>query len=200
MVGVLSGIPATIIDDSSGKGDLSTSASVVVRVATVIGFLVVPVGIAIRWGAPSLGAALRRLGVRRFGPMAIVWMLTAVAVYTIFAVVYATIFGVPEQDEIAERLGPLALQVLLVGVLVGVSEELCFRGMLFAGLRERLPRYAAALTSAAIFGVLHASSGLGAVPVIIAIGCILALLYERTGSIVPGILLHMLNNSTAILA
>ena len=30
-------------------------------------------------------------------------------------------------------------------------------------------------------------------------GFLLALLYEKTGSIVPGILLHMLNNSVALL-
>ena len=36
-------------------------------------------------------------------------------------------------------------------------------------------------------------------PPLIAFGFILALLYERTGSIVPGILLHMLNNSVALL-
>ena len=37
-------------------------------------------------------------------------------------------------------------------------------------------------------------------PPLIAFGFILALLYERTGSIVPGILLHMLNNTVALLA
>ena len=37
-------------------------------------------------------------------------------------------------------------------------------------------------------------------PPLIAFGFMLALLYERTGSIVPGILLHMLNNSVALLA
>ncbi len=37
------------------------------------------------------------------------------------------------------------------------------------------------------------------VPVLVAFGFILALLYEKTGSIWPGILLHMLNNSVALL-
>ena len=37
-------------------------------------------------------------------------------------------------------------------------------------------------------------------PPLIAFGFVLALLYEKTGSIVPGILLHMLNNSVALLA
>ena len=36
-------------------------------------------------------------------------------------------------------------------------------------------------------------------PPLIAFGFVLGLLYEKTGSIVPGILLHMLNNSVALL-
>ena len=37
-------------------------------------------------------------------------------------------------------------------------------------------------------------------PPLIVFGFVLCLLYEKTGSIVPGILLHMLNNSVALLA
>ena len=40
---------------------------------------------------------------------------------------------------------------------------------------------------------------ISAVPPLIVFGVILALLYEKTGSIWPGILLHMLNNSVALL-
>ena len=36
-------------------------------------------------------------------------------------------------------------------------------------------------------------------PPLIFFGFVLALLYEKTGSIVPCILLHMLNNSVALL-
>ena len=80
-----------------------------------------------------------------------------------------------------------------------VSEEICFRGMLFGGLREKLPRIAAALLCGLIFGGLHALTGITAVPPLIVFGFLLALLYEKTGSIVPGIILHMLNNSVALL-
>jgi len=80
-----------------------------------------------------------------------------------------------------------------------VSEEVCFRGMLFGGLRTRMPRIAAALLSGLIFGALHALTGISAVPPLIFFGFVLALLYEKTGSIVPGILLHMLNNSIALI-
>ena len=81
-----------------------------------------------------------------------------------------------------------------------ISEEICFRGMLFGGLRERLPRLAAALLAGLVFGGLHALTGVTAVPPLVFFGFVLALLYERTGSLWPCILLHMLNNSVALLA
>src|ERR1044072_8879433 len=61
--GILIGIPAVIID-SPGEGDLSTGANVVVQLATALGFLLVPIAIASRWGGASGRGALARLGVR----------------------------------------------------------------------------------------------------------------------------------------
>jgi membrane protease YdiL (CAAX protease family) len=62
-----------------------------------------------------------------------------------------------------------------------------------------MPAIAAALVSGLIFGGLHATTGITAVPPLMIFGFILALLYEKTGSIWPCILLHMLNNSVALL-
>ena len=196
--GIVIGIPAVIIDDP-GNGDLSVAANAVVQLATALGFLLVPVAIATRWGGSSVGVALRRLGVRGFRPSAIKWMLAAVGAYLVFAALYAGIFGSPHQEDIAESFGSLPVQILLIVIAAPVSEEVCFRGMLFGGLRTRMPRIAAALLSGLIFGALHALTGISAVPPLIFFGFVLALLYEKTGSIVPGILLHMLNNSIALI-
>jgi membrane protease YdiL (CAAX protease family) len=196
--GILLAIPAVIVD-SPGDGDLSVGANVVVQLATALGFLLVPMAIAARWGASSVGQALRRLGVRGFRPGAVKWMLAAIGAYLVFAAVYAGIFGTPEQEDIAESFGTLPLQILLIVIAAPISEEICFRGMLFGGLRNHMPRIAAALLSGLIFGGLHALTGLSAVPPLIAFGFVLALLYEKTGSIVPGIILHMLNNSVALI-
>lgn len=196
--GILLGIPAVIVDSPS-DGDLGTGANVIVQLATALGFLLVPLAIASRWGEASLREALRRLGVRRFDSGAIKWMLAAIGAYLVFAAVYVGIFGSPEQEDIADSFGTLPLQILLIAIAAPVSEEICFRGMVFGGLRTRLPLIAAAGLSGLIFGLLHALTGLSAVPPLIAFGFILALLYERTGSIVPGILLHMLNNAVALI-
>jgi CAAX protease family protein len=126
-------------------------------------------------------------------------MGAAIGLYLLFVAFYGALIVEPHQEDIAEALGPIATQVLLIAILAPISEEICFRGMLFGGLRERLPRLAAALVTGVIFGGLHAFTGITAVPPLIVFGFLLSLLYEKTGSIVPGILLHMLNNSVALL-
>ncbi|HZK16108.1 MAG TPA: type II CAAX endopeptidase family protein [Solirubrobacterales bacterium] len=189
-----------VIVDSPGEGDLSTSANVAVQLATALAFLLVPLALAARWGAKTLGEMLARLGVRGFrAGAALKWGAASIGAYLLFAIVYAGIFGVPEQEDIAEGFGALPVQILLIAIAAPVSEELCFRGMLFGGLRNRYPRWIAAAIAALVFGALHALTGISAVPPLIAFGFILCLLYEKTGSIVPGVLLHMLNNSVALI-
>jgi membrane protease YdiL (CAAX protease family) len=196
--GIVLSVPVAIVDRPPSGEDLSEAANALVQLATALGFLLVPFAIAAGRGA-TVRRAASQLGLRRFRPSAIKWMFAAIGAYLLFAIVYTTIFGAPEQKDIAEDFGTVPMQVLLIVIAASISEEVCFRGMLFGGLRERWPRIAAALLSGLVFGGLHAVTGLSAVPPLIAFGFILALLYERTGSIVPGIILHMLNNSVALL-
>jgi uncharacterized protein len=165
-----------------------------------LALLLVPVGIALGKGARSLPQALERLGVRRFRLGALKWMAATVGAYLLFAAIYASLFGAPHQEDIADKLGIVPIQVLLIVIAAPIGEEVCFRGMLFGGLRERLPRLGAALLSGLIFGGLHAISGIEAVPPLVVFGFLLALLYEKTGSVIPGILLHVLNNCAALLS
>jgi len=197
-VGIVLGIPGALIGHKP-NGDLTTFGNVFVQLATALGFLLVPMAIASRRGAQGLPEILGRLGVRRFRPSALKWMALAIVVYLIGVALYAQLVVEPHQKDIAEGFGAIPVQVLLIVVAAPVSEELCFRGMLYGGLREKMPRLAAALLAGVVFGGLHALVGVTAVPPLMLFGVILSLLYEKTGSIVPGILLHMLNNSIALL-
>jgi membrane protease YdiL (CAAX protease family) len=198
VVGLVLGVPGALIVD--GEGEVTTAGKIVAQIGFVLGLLLVPFAVARSRGSSSLGESMRRLGVRGFRPSAFKWMAAAVVAYYVFAVLYTVLIHEPEQEEIADAFGPIPFQILLVVFGAAIAEEICFRGMLFGGLRERLPRVPAALIAGAVFGVLHATSGISAVPVLIAFGFIFCLLYEKTGSVVPGILLHMLNNSVALAA
>jgi uncharacterized protein len=196
--GIVLSVPVLIAASPPSGEDLGDAASSFVQLATALGFLLVPFAIAAGKGA-TVREAASRLGMRRFRPSAIGWMLAAVGAYFAFAIAYVLLVGEPEQDDIAENFGTVPVQVLLIVIAAPISEEVCFRGMLFGGLRERLPRLLAALIGGLVFGALHAITGLSAVPPLIFFGFVLCLLYERTGSVVPGIILHMLNNSVALL-
>jgi membrane protease YdiL (CAAX protease family) len=181
-------------------GTLSTLGNVLSQIATALGFLLVPMALAAMRGAKSPREIFARLGVRAFRPSALKWMGLTVVLYLAFNIFYSALITEPHQEDIAKGFGAIPIQVLLIVFAAPVTEEVCFRGMLFGGLREKLPRIAAALICGLIFGALHAITGVTAVPPLIVFGFLLALLYEKTGSIVPGILLHMLNNSIALLS
>src|ERR1700761_5246974 len=197
-VGIMLGVPAAIAGQKA-NGDLTTFGNVGTQLATALGFLLVPRALAAQQGAKGMGEILRRLGLRPFRPSAFGWMAAAIAAYLFFATVYSLLIVEPKQKDIAEGFGAVPVQVLLIVIAAPISEEMCFRGMLFGGLRERLPKIPAAIICGLVFGGLHAFTGLTAVPPLIVFGFLLCLLYEKTGSIVPGIMLHMLNNSVALL-
>ena len=177
---------------------LDTLGNILSQIATALGFLLVPIALAAMRGAKGPREIFGRLGLRSFDRSAFKWMGLTVVLYLAFNFFYSTVITEPHQQDIAKGFGAIPIQILLIVIAAPVTEEVCFRGMLFGGLREKLPRIAAALVCGLIFGALHAITGVTAVPPLIVFGFLLALLYERTGSIVPGMLLHMLNNIVAL--
>ena len=74
-----------------------------------------------------------------------------------------------------------------------VFEEVAFRGILFAILRRRYAWGPSALISAGIFAIAHGYGLLGFISVFWS-GIIWAWAYEKTGSLLPGMIAHALNN------
>jgi membrane protease YdiL (CAAX protease family) len=193
-------IPIAIADPNIGTDDASVVANTLAQLIQTFALIGIPLAIAYRTsGRTSIRDALDRLGLRSFKPSAFGWMGVAVVAYLVIATVSYLIIN-PTQDDIASDFGPWPLQILMIAIAAPLSEELSFRGFFFGGLRARMPALAAALISGALFGLLHAPGGIGVVPQLFAFGTILALLYEKTGSIVPGMLLHILNNTLGLIA
>ncbi len=79
-----------------------------------------------------------------------------------------------------------------------VTEEIFFRGFVFAGLTPRLGVPRAIIVSALVFSAFHLSIGV-LLPIFVT-GMLLAWLYHRTGSLWPGIAAHAGQNALAVSA
>ncbi len=87
----------------------------------------------------------------------------------------------------------LAVSLVEIVVFAPIFEEIVFRGLLFATLRRKFGWIASAGLSGAIFAVMHGYGALGMLSVFWN-GLLWAWAYEKTGSLLPGITAHALNN------
>lgn len=90
----------------------------------------------------------------------------------------------------------LFVQFLALCVMPAVAEELLFRGA-FQGLMRPSGSAAAIFAPALLFGLLHLDLAQGLTAFVC--GVFLGWLAERSGSILPGMLLHLVNNILAFL-
>ena len=105
--------------------------------------------------------------------------------------------GIPNTLEgtfIAMSRNPFG--VLSIALFAPILEELLFRGAIQGVLFRTLDKpWIAILISSFIFGVVHMNPA--QVPFAFLLGVMFGWLYHRTGSLLPGIIGHVLNNSVA---
>ena len=86
--------------------------------------------------------------------------------------------------------------IISITIMAPLVEEFLFRGAIQGHLlRKGMNPWAALFIASAIFGIIHMNPI--QIPFAFAIGLIFGWLYYRTGSLVPGIIGHFLNNSIA---
>ena len=86
--------------------------------------------------------------------------------------------------------------IISITIMAPLVEELLFRGAIQGYmLRKGMKPLHAILIASAIFGIVHMNPI--QIPFAFAIGLIFGWLYYRTGSVVPGIVGHFINNSIA---
>ena len=111
----------------------------------------------------------------------------------------------PVSAEAAEAMKPFAEQisgapwlsvVFLMALVPAICEELAFRGFIFGGLVRNHAKFRAIAVTALMFGVSH-----GVLQQSIAaslMGVLLGWVALRTGSVLPGILIHFTNNALSV--
>lgn len=102
-------------------------------------------------------------------------------------------------QQVAESLyqNNLLFELIAMGLLIPLTEELLFRGLCFLRLRERLPFWPAALLSALLFGMYHGNllQGLYA----FCLGFAMAYVYERFHSLMAAYVFHAAANILSVL-
>ncbi|VVE56752.1 CPBP family intramembrane glutamic endopeptidase [Pandoraea sputorum] len=88
--------------------------------------------------------------------------------------------------------------IFLVCIIAPVVEEMLFRGIILRGFLKQYPPGTAIAHSAAVFGLAHLNVYQFVAALVI--GLILGKMYERTRSILPGILLHMVYNTAVVVS
>jgi membrane protease YdiL (CAAX protease family) len=148
------------------------------------------------FGRLGLGA---RITLGAIGLALLAWLI-----YIVFAAVLTPLLQ-PNQQDVTRELGTdknsalsIAIAGILIVVLAPLSEELFFRGFMFASLRRSMSLWPAALIAAVVWGALHLSGGnIGVAIQLSVFGVILAWLYERSGTLWAPITAHALNNTIA---
>ena len=123
----------------------------------------------------------------------------------VITVVYGVLVGLIDSDilsppdlssDIAFPGAAAVFTFQALAIATPVTEEIFFRGFVFAGLTPRLGVGWAMVVSAVVFSLFHLSVGV-LMPVFIT-GLLLVWLYQRTGSLWPSICAHAGQNALAV--
>ncbi|MDP9384638.1 MAG: CPBP family intramembrane metalloprotease [Actinomycetota bacterium] len=196
--GVVSATGTEVSAEDTPPGVLISAA--VVQFAATVAFAIL---FARNWAGPVRAATF---GVRRTPWLrALGWTALTYLAFGICALIYSAIVGPgPQQDLVDDLKDERSLVVLvgfalMVGVLAPIAEELFFRGFLFGVLRERIGAGWGAAIAGTVFGLVHvAGTPVRTLGILVVLGVGLCLLYQKTGSLLPGMALHAVNNAVAL--
>lgn len=132
----------------------------------------------------------------------LVWMIVLI-VSSVLLVVMMDILGIgidnSKTDSLKEQVTwfTFLIAFLSASVISPIYEEIFYRGFLYKWIRSKWGVGAGLLVSSLIFTVVHIPT-YNTLPVNFLSGLILAWTYEKSGSIVPAIMIHGVFNGIAV--
>lgn len=133
------------------------------------------------------------------GMVVLTWL-----VFILLSGLWAELLNIKDTDELPESFGvdrstvALVAVCVLVTVVAPIAEEILFRGFFFGALRNWRGVWPAAIITGVVFGGIHATGTDPAfLPPLMLLGFLLCVLRWKTGSLLPPIALHAVNNSIA---
>lgn len=139
----------------------------------------------------------------RDGWRIVVWTLVLI-VLSLMALYLTSFFGNTVDNSKTESLKQnvtlftIIIGIVSAGIVSPIYEEIFYRGFIYRWLRTRIPMKWAIVISALIFTLAHFPT-MNAMPVNFISGVVFAWTYERTGSVVPGMIVHGVFNTIAVL-
>ncbi len=102
-----------------------------------------------------------------------------------------------EQNSSMIIAGSPALQILCVGIVGPIAEEILFRGLILGSLSRTCNKWLAIIASSLVFGLVHGHP----IGIIYAtcLGLLLGWIYCKTGSLLSVILFHIVYNLLSVL-
>ena len=197
MVVMAGGVKLYDMIKGAGSTNLLTNGNLMVGLTLLNSVVVGAVFMALRWSPFSRSYMQKR-------PWAVLIWTALLALGSIpLADALSSLTNVKMPAEELQLLTTLVTHPwgwIAVGVLVPIAEEMVFRGAILRTLLNLCGhrwRWGAIVLSALLFGLAHGNMAqlLNAT----LLGCLLGWLYYRSGSIAPGIVFHMVNNSVAVL-
>lgn len=176
----------------------------VVLGATFVQNTVLVVAMVVLAGRGGAKVTAATFGLRRVPPMKVIGIAAAMfLIFYAFLLLWSQLDPGAE-DDLATDLGaddstPALLAVIFLTLLMApVVEELFFRGFLFGSLRRVMAWPVAAVLAGAVFGAVHLGTPVIFLVPLAVFGGLLCVLYQRTGSLIPGMAVHAFNNALAL--
>lgn len=112
---------------------------------------------------------------------------------------FSELAGLPDNmKDVFEQMMNNPLGIISIVLMAPLVEELLFRGAIQGHLMRKwkMP-YLGIVVSSLIFGLVHGNPA--QIPFAFVVGMALGWMYYLTGSLLPGILMHFINNGSSVL-
>ena len=164
----------------------------------IVGITMVLSGIAMIWHLIHFKYV--KFNLKSFGEVSgktIALSIPLIVAGMIFINLCSEFIGLPDMMQDTFRaMSRNVFGIISITIMAPLVEELLFRGAIQGHLlRKGMKPVYAILIASAVFGIVHMNPI--QIPFAFAIGMIFGWLYYRTGSVVPGMIGHFINNSIA---
>ena len=192
-------LPSTWIQIMNNGGDVSNFTPGETTITTT-GLAMVLSGIAMIWHLIHFKYV--KFNLKSFGEVSgktIGLSIPLIVAGMLFINLCSEFIGLPDlMQDTFRAMSRNVFGIISITIMAPLVEELLFRGAIQGYmLKKGIKPLHAILIASAIFGIVHMNPI--QVPFAFAIGLIFGWLYYRTGSVVPGIIGHFINNSIACL-